>query len=43
MAVPTAFIQGTTGSAFTAQKQGGAMVGITDATTTTEGTPITKA
>ena len=43
MAVPTAFIQGTSGSAFTAQKQGGAMVGITDATTTTEGNPITKA
>lgn len=43
MAVPTAFLRGTTGSAFVAQKQGGAMVGITDATTTTEGNPITKA
>lgn len=42
MAVPTAFLRGTTGSAFVAQKQGGAMVGITDATTTTEGNPITK-
>jgi hypothetical protein len=43
MAVPTAFLFNTTGGAFTAQKQGGAMVGITDATTTTEGNPITKA
>ena len=43
MAVPTAFLRNTTGSAFTAQKQGGTAVGITDATTTTEGNPITKA
>ena len=43
MAVPTAFLRNTTGGAFTAQKQGGAMVGITSATTTTEGNPITKA
>lgn len=41
MTIPTTFLKNTTGGSFTAQKIGGVVVGVTSATDTTDGQPVT--
>ena len=41
MTIPSTFLKNTTGGSFTAQKIGGVVVGVTSATNTTAGQPIT--
>lgn len=42
MTIPSTYRRNTTGGAFTAAKQGGVAIGVTDASTVTDGKPITK-
>lgn len=42
MTIPSTYRRNTTGGAFTSENLGGAAIGITSATTTTAGSPITR-
>lgn len=42
MTIPSVYKRNTVGGAFTAQKIGGVVIGVTSATTVTEGEPVTK-
>ena len=42
MTIPSTYKRNTTGGAFTTQKIGGVVIGITSATDTTDGQPVTE-
>ena len=42
MTIPSTYKRNTVGGAFTAQKIGGVVIGVTSATDTTDGQPVTE-